>query len=47
MKREDGQTMAEYSVTLGVIVLGIVATFGLFSESVRQLVLRAADLVGP
>jgi Flp pilus assembly pilin Flp len=47
MRREDGQTMAEYSVTLGVIVVGIVATFGLFSEAVRQMVLRAADLIVP
>jgi Flp pilus assembly pilin Flp len=47
MRREDGQTMAEYSVTLGVIVVGIVATFGLFSEAVRQMVLRVADLIVP
>ena len=29
--REDGQTMAEYGVILGVLILGVVAALGTFA----------------
>jgi Flp pilus assembly pilin Flp len=45
MRREDGQTMAEYSVTLGVIVVGILLTMGFLSDQVRLSILRVADLI--
>lgn len=32
---EEGQTMAEYAVVLGVIVVAIIATLSLLSESIR------------
>jgi Flp pilus assembly pilin Flp len=34
LKREEGQTMAEYGVVLAVITLGIVATLGLLSGGI-------------
>ena len=34
LRREDGQTMAEYGVVLAVITLGIVATLGLLSGGI-------------
>jgi Flp pilus assembly pilin Flp len=34
---EIGQTMAEYSVVLGVITIAIVVTLGLLSSSVKSL----------
>jgi Flp pilus assembly pilin Flp len=45
MRREDGQTMAEYSVTLGVIVVGILLAIAAFSESARLGIVRVADLI--
>jgi Flp pilus assembly pilin Flp len=33
-RREEGQTMAEYGVVLGVIVLGVIAAIGLFAAAV-------------
>jgi len=33
-RRETGQTMSEYAVVLGVIVLGVIAAIGLFSAAV-------------
>jgi Flp pilus assembly pilin Flp len=35
VRREDGQTMSEYAVTLGVIVLGVVAALGFFAIAVE------------
>jgi|1186.fasta_scaffold965833_1 Flp pilus assembly pilin Flp len=32
--REEGQTMAEYAVVLGVITIGVVAVFGLLAGAV-------------
>ena len=34
--REDGQTMAEYAVVLGMITIGIVGVFAALSEGVRS-----------
>ena len=36
IRREGGQTMAEYAVVLGVITLGLVATVGLLSTTVAD-----------
>jgi Flp pilus assembly pilin Flp len=36
IRREGGQTMAEYAVVLGVITLGLVATIGLLSTTVAD-----------
>jgi Flp pilus assembly pilin Flp len=33
-RREEGQTMAEYGVVLGVIVLGIIAALGFLALAV-------------
>ena len=35
IRREDGQTMAEYGVVLAVITVGIVLTLGLLSGGIR------------
>jgi Flp pilus assembly pilin Flp len=42
--REEGQTMAEYAVVLGVITVSIVATFAAFSSGIEQMILRVARL---
>jgi Flp pilus assembly pilin Flp len=34
IRRQDGQTMAEYAVVLGTIVLAAVATIGLLSGAI-------------
>jgi Flp pilus assembly pilin Flp len=41
---EEGQTMAEYAVVLGIITIVIVTTFGLLSQSVADLFDRVAGL---
>jgi len=33
--REDGQTMAEYGVVLGVITIALVAVFGLLADDIE------------
>jgi Flp pilus assembly pilin Flp len=33
-KREDGQTMAEYAVVLGTIVLAVIGIIGVLSTSI-------------
>lgn len=35
---EPGQTMAEYGVVLGVLVLGVVAAIGFFGAAVAEYV---------
>ena len=35
---ESGQTMAEYAVVLGVIVIAIMTTFGLLSTAIQNLI---------
>ena len=44
MRREDGQTMAEYSVVLAVIGVMMLAAIATLSESARLAVLRAVEL---
>ena len=34
-RREEGQTMAEYGVVLGVIVLGVIVAIGLLAIAVE------------
>ena len=41
---EEGQTMAEYAVVLGIITIVIVTTFGLLSSSVAGLLNQVAGL---
>jgi Flp pilus assembly pilin Flp len=36
--REEGQTMAEYAVVLGVITIAVVAVFGLLSTAITNAV---------
>jgi Flp pilus assembly pilin Flp len=36
--REEGQTMAEYAVVLGVITLAVVAVFGALSGAVTNAI---------
>jgi Flp pilus assembly pilin Flp len=35
MGREEGQTMAEYAVVLGVITIAVVVTLGLLSDAIK------------
>jgi Flp pilus assembly pilin Flp len=44
-RREQGQTMAEYAVVLGVITPGIVFMFGLFGDSIVSGISRVASLI--
>ena len=36
-KRQDGQTMAEYAVVLGVITIAVVVTLGLLSTKISNV----------
>ena len=40
--REEGQTMAEYAVVLGVITVAIITAFAALAGGIEKLVLRAA-----
>jgi Flp pilus assembly pilin Flp len=44
--RQDGQTMAEYAVVLGVITAAAIAALTLLSANVTGRVMSIADLVG-
>ncbi len=44
MKREEGQTMAEYGVVLAVLAL-TAAAFGLFGGAVSDAINSAATLI--
>jgi len=35
-KRQEGQTMAEYAVVLGVITIAVVVTLGLLSSAISS-----------
>ena len=45
LKREDGQTMAEYGVVLAVITLAIVATLGLLSGAINSALNSVIDVL--
>jgi Flp pilus assembly pilin Flp len=45
LRREDGQTMAEYGVTLAVITPVVIVAFALLSGRIFETVARAADLI--
>jgi len=42
---ESGQTMAEYAITLGVIILAVVATFGLLTANVIAMMGNVIALI--
>jgi Flp pilus assembly pilin Flp len=46
LRRQDGQTMAEYAVTLGVITASAIAAFTLLSANVGGALMSVAELVG-
>ena len=43
---EHGQTMSEYAVVLGVIVLGVISILGVFSTAVAAHLQNAATTIG-
>jgi Flp pilus assembly pilin Flp len=43
--REQGQTMAEYAVVMGVITIASVAVFAALSTSVRAVILNVLPLI--
>jgi Flp pilus assembly pilin Flp len=45
LRREDGQTMAEYGVVLAVIVLAVIAAITLLSTHVRDAITSVANLL--
>ena len=45
IKAEGGQTMAEYTVVLGVITIAIVATIALLSGAINDSFERAIEVV--
>jgi Flp pilus assembly pilin Flp len=45
-KNEAGQTMAEYAVLVGVLVLGVVAAIGYFGVAVAQYIQSFASAIG-
>jgi Flp pilus assembly pilin Flp len=42
---EAGQTMAEYSVVLGVIVIAVVVTLGLLSTAIKTMLGNVIGLI--
>jgi Flp pilus assembly pilin Flp len=42
---ESGQTMAEYAFVLSVIILGVIATFSLFSDAVAASISDAVAMI--
>jgi Flp pilus assembly pilin Flp len=42
---ESGQTMAEYTVVLGMITLAIVTTFTLLSGAIDEAFMRTVEIV--
>jgi Flp pilus assembly pilin Flp len=45
-RRDEGQTMAEYGVVLGAIVIGCVVAFTGFSGAVANAINAAAGMFG-
>jgi Flp pilus assembly pilin Flp len=45
LKREDGQTMAEYAVTLGAIVLAVIGIVGILSTSIVTRLGNIASII--
>ena len=45
VRRQDGQTMAEYVVVLAVITIAIVTSFSLLSGAISTAIDRTAELV--
>ena len=45
IRDEEGQTMAEYAVVLGVITITIVATFSVLSGAIWAAFQRTVDIV--
>ena len=45
LRREDGQTMAEYGVVLAVITLAVVAAISLLSTNVQNAIENVAGLL--
>jgi len=43
-KRDEGQTMAEYAVVLGVITLAIVTSFGVMSGAIQNVLGQVVGL---
>jgi Flp pilus assembly pilin Flp len=47
LERQDGQTMAEYGVVLGIIVLGVVVAFTALSGGISNAINNVAALFNP
>jgi Flp pilus assembly pilin Flp len=45
LRREEGQTMAEYGVVLAVIVLAVIASITLLSTHVRDAITAVANIL--
>jgi Flp pilus assembly pilin Flp len=45
LRREDGQTMAEYGVVLAVITIAVIGAITLLSGNVRAAITRVAGLL--
>jgi Flp pilus assembly pilin Flp len=44
-KSEEGQTMTEYAVTLGVITVAVIGVIGLLSTSIVNIIGRVASAI--
>jgi Flp pilus assembly pilin Flp len=45
VRTEEGQTMAEYTVVLGLITLAIVTTFALLSDAMNEAFARTLEVM--
>jgi Flp pilus assembly pilin Flp len=43
--REEGQTMAEYAVVLGVITIAVVGVFGVLSGAISTVVTNVTGII--
>ena len=44
LRRDDGQTMTEYAVVLGVITFGIVLVLGQYSVAIEDAIARIVKI---
>jgi Flp pilus assembly pilin Flp len=47
LRREEGQTMAEYGVVLALITVGTVAAIGLLAAAISGKLGKVADIINP
>jgi Flp pilus assembly pilin Flp len=47
LRREEGQTMAEYGVVLAVITVALVAAFGFLAGDIKAALDKVGNVINP